>query len=59
MVAAVEREMGAAGLRIVALKNKFKQPTALGYSDLNATVEVPLAHDDVQVKYLAEVGADT
>lgn len=39
-------EMAASGLRIAQLKNRFASPTPLGYSDINATVELILDHGD-------------
>ena len=52
MADAVHAEMGASGLRIAALKNRFAHPTAMGYSDLNATV-VLLLED--RTEYLVEI----
>ena len=52
MVAAVKREMGAHGLTIASLKNRFMYPTALGYSDLNCAVKLILPDGTA---YLAEV----
>ena len=58
MVAAVRHEVSSSGaVRIVSLKNRFRHPTSLGYSDLNATIEVELQDDEVghPIRYLAEL----
>ena len=44
-----------AGFRIVILKNKWKFPTPLGYSDLNMVLGVPLEGRYAGVEYLCEV----
>eukprot|EP00966_Prymnesium_polylepis_P258500 5971058-Prymnesium_polylepis.1 len=44
-----------AGFRIVILKNKWKFPTPLGYSDLNMVLGVPLEGQYAGVEYLCEV----
>ena len=44
-----------AGFRIIILKNKWKFPTPLGYSDLNTVLGVPLEGRYAGVEYLCEV----
>ena len=52
MASAVRTEMGRSGLAVATLKNRFAYPTALGYSDLCATVRLALPEG---VEYVAEL----
>ena len=36
------RELPSLGIKIVVFKNKYAQPTPMGYSDINLVVEIPL-----------------
>jgi len=52
MVHAVCHEMGAHGISIGGLKNRFAFPTAMGYSDVNMSATLSLANG---TKYIVEV----
>ena len=58
MVDAVKTKMGENGMQIVMMKNRFANPTVLGYSDLNTRVKLQLetgGKDSGHSTYIAEV----
>ena len=53
MMRAIRRDMGTNGINIIQLENRYLYPTALGYSDVNTTVDVILPSQ--KFKFLCEV----